>query len=235
MRLVRERPVSAALVDAGSLCDRDGDPCDLSLSQVDALRRGFPSVGLLVLCRSTVRGELLFRLGSQVTGPMRLFPDSEPVRRLLVEVDRSLEASASRQVLSALLPHVLDREVETVRRMVAGLHLRWSAERFAASNGMTRPALSQRLKGGGLLPVGRLLLWSRLLHAAVWLCEPGRSADSVGRQLEYSTGAAFRRALRVYTGATPTQVIRKGGLPFVLSRFLDDCRDGREGLLLRAS
>src|ERR671934_141929 len=46
--------------------------------------------------------------------------------------------------------------------------------------------------------------------------EPGRTGESVSRQLEYSSGAAFRRALREYTGATPTHVAERGGLEFVL-------------------
>jgi len=53
--------------------------------------------------------------------------------------------------------------------------------------------------------------------------EPGRTGESVSRQLEYSSGAAFRRALRNYVGMTPTEVRAFGGLPPVLSRFLDEC------------
>jgi AraC-like DNA-binding protein len=68
--------------------------------------------------------------------------------------------------------------------------------------------------------VGHFLLWVRLFHAGHWLTEPGRTGESISRQLEYSSGAAFRRALRHYTGATPTQVRERGGLPFVLGCFL---------------
>jgi hypothetical protein len=45
----------------------------------------------------------------------------------------------------------------------------------------------------------------------------------VSRQLEYSSGAAFRRALRTYVGATPTEVKEQGGLRLVLGSFLDAC------------
>jgi AraC-like DNA-binding protein len=63
-----------------------------------------------------------------------------------------------------------------------------------------------------------------VLHAARWLEEPGRTGESVSRQLEYSSGAAFRRALKHYTGATPREVVDAGGLSFVLSRFIESCR-----------
>jgi AraC-like DNA-binding protein len=61
------------------------------------------------------------------------------------------------------------------------------------------------------------------MHAGLWLSEPGRTGESVSRQLEYSSGAAFRRALKHYTGATPTETVERGGLDFVLSCFLRAC------------
>jgi AraC-like DNA-binding protein len=75
----------------------------------------------------------------------------------------------------------------------------------------------------GLPSAGQLLVWAKLLHASRWLGDPGRSAESVSRQLEYSSGAAFRRALRTFVGATPTEVVTEGGLRFILGRFLDEC------------
>jgi hypothetical protein len=42
----------------------------------------------------------------------------------------------------------------------------------------------------------------------------------VSRQLEYSSGAAFRRALKNYTGATPKLVVARGGMPFILGHFI---------------
>jgi AraC-like DNA-binding protein len=97
---------------------------------------------------------------------------------------------------------------------------------LASTAGLSRPHLSVCLKAAGLPSVGHLLVWARLLHAARWLTDPGRSAESVSRQLDYSSGAAFRRALRSYTGATPTEVIEAGGLPYLLDRFLTRCGIG---------
>jgi hypothetical protein len=81
-----------------------------------------------------------------------------------------------------------------------------------------------RLKELGLPSTGHLLTWARLLHAGRWLEEPGRTGESVSRQLEYSSGAAFRRALRQYTGARPREVSDGGGLAFVLGRFIASCK-----------
>mgnify|MGYP006180107401 CR=1 FL=1 len=104
-----------------------------------------------------------------------------------------------------------------------GALLGWQADDLAAHAGWTRAHLSVRLKALGLPSAGHLLLWAKLLHAGRWLAEPGRSAESVSRQLEYSSGAAFRRALKLYTGATPTEVSEGGGLAFVLRRLFERC------------
>ena len=56
-----------------------------------------------------------------------------------------------------------------------------------------------------------------------WAAANTRSAESISRQLEYSSGAAFRRALYNYVGATPTAVKHGGGVRLVLRRFLDAC------------
>ena len=93
--------------------------------------------------------------------------------------------------------------------------------------GLSRPHLSVCLKEFGLPSAGHLMGWVRLLHAGRWLSDPGRSAESVSRQLDYSSGAAFRRALRAYVGATPSRVAEGGGLGFVLERFLRRCGLGR--------
>ena len=63
----------------------------------------------------------------------------------------------------------------------------------------------------------------RRVVAGCWLSEPGRTGESVSRQLEYANGSTFRRALRNYVGATPTEVREEGGLSLVLSRFLNRC------------
>jgi AraC-like DNA-binding protein len=126
-------------------------------------------------------------------------------------------------VTRAFSPYLASRELDTVRFAMDRVHQRLSAEHFATALGLSRPFLSERLKASGLPSAGHLLTWARLLHAGFWLEEPGRTGESVSRQLEYSSGAAFRRALKLYTGATPTEVARDGGLGFVLARLFEKC------------
>ena len=56
-----------------------------------------------------------------------------------------------------------------------------------------------------------------MLHAAHWLPDPGRSGESVGRQLEFANGSTFRRALRNTLMATPTEIADGGGLGMAIA------------------
>ena len=143
---------------------------------------------------------------------------------MLVGFDRSTEALVTR-ALSAYLP---SRETLAVRLALRGAQLGWTTGELAARAGLTRAHLSVRLKAAGLPSAGHLLVWAKLLHAGRWLGDPGRTGESVSRQLEYSDGSAFRRALRNYTGATPMGIRDAGGLKPVLDAFLSTCGLGRQ-------
>ena len=219
-RLVRERPVTAAVVDQDAL-----DRAETGWAALGRLERSFPRLGMVFLHRSGVtEAARLFDLGRRrsVEHLMLLGLDqleSQLVRSLAHAVEGGATATVSRE-LSRHLPR---QELLAVHRAMDAVHLRWGADHFAEAVGLSRPFLSEVFKGRGLPSVGHLLLWTRLLHAAYWLPEPGRTGESVSRQLEYSSGPAFRRALKHYTGATPTQVIARGGLEFVLGCFLWSC------------
>src|SRR5688572_7562491 len=216
VRMVRDRPITTALVDLG-----EGTGVEERLLELRAL---FPHLGLVLMARRHDNPVALFRLGRAGIRNLILLSveslEGELSRTLLKASEDGTAALVTRR-LSAYLPR---RELWIVRRALDGVHLRWSADEFAARAGLSRPHLSVRLKELGLPSTGHLLTWAKLLHAGRWLEEPGRTGESVSRQLEYSSGAAFRRALKQYTGATPREVTDAGGLTFVLARFVESCR-----------
>ena len=221
LRVVRERPVTVALVDLAGL-ERVED-------RLVEFRTAFPYLGLVLMARRHDDPVALFRLGrAGIRNLLLLSVDhlERDLPRTLAQADEEGTTSLVARRLSAYLPR---RELRAVRHALDGIHERWTADDFASQLGVSRPHLSVRMKRIGLPSTGHLLTWARLLHAARWLEEPGRTGESVSRQLEYSSGAAFRRALREYTGATPTQVAERGGLDFVLARFIERCglRPGR--------
>lgn len=217
-RLVRERPATVGVVELGSVGTGGS-----AVGRLRRFRSSFPGLGLVVLIQQHRDPGVLFRLGSVGIRNVLLL-DVDGVDRFLVRsVGRALERGVTSLVTRAVSAYLPVRELEAVRAALDGVHRRWSAEEFAGHVGLTRPFLSECFKEWGLPSVGRLLLWTRLLHAGYWLPDPGRTGESVSRQLEYSNGSAFRRALRNRTGATPTEVVEAGGFPFVLRHFLDAC------------
>lgn len=212
-RLVRERPVSLVALDLGLLPGRE-------VGELVAFRRAFPSIPVLVLADGR-DPRLLFELGQARPEDVVVMPaEGSPLelRRAQVRaLDRGQAAWVARR-LGLLAGPSLAR---VVRGALELTHRCWDTDRFCRSFGLSRPVLGERLRAVGLPPAGHLLLWSRLLHAGSWLPDPGRSGESVSRQLEYANGAVFRRALRNATGMTPTRVIEAGGLGAVYEAFAE--------------
>jgi len=219
---VRERPVTCAILDEAFL-----PPLGRPAGALAELRERFPSVAVVWLARPGSDPRDLLRLGQAGVDRLLLVPVDDVERDVGGSVGRALGRGTAALVTREVSPYLPPRSVAAVRLALDEVHRRLSADDFAGRMDLSRPHLSVCLRAAGLPSAGHLLVWVRLLHAGRWLADPGRSAESVSRQLDYSSGAAFRRALREYLGATPTQVAREGGLAFVLGCFLKRC--GLEG------
>jgi AraC-like DNA-binding protein len=216
--LVRERPSTAVVIDSKAL--PAGVEPDMAVGE---LRRRYPSVAILLIVRSGADPLALFRLGRAGVGGLVLLPLDALALEVGPATRKALATGTVAMVTRAVSPSVPAWETAALRAALEAVQRGWSTEDLAAHLGLTRPHLSVRLKHVGLPSAGQLLIWAKLLHAGRWLTDPGRSAESVSRQLDYSSGAAFRRALRVSLGCTPTALKEAGGLAFVLRRFLDSC------------
>lgn len=216
--LVRERPATVAIVDSAAL------PGHLTEdAAVGELRRRYPSLAVLLIVRRGADPVSLFRLGRAGLSNLLLLPADALEEEFARAVGAVLAGSTTSLVTRAVSAAVPARETGAIRLALEAVQRGWSTEELAARLGITRPHLSVRLKQVGLPSAGHLLIWAKMLHASRWLTDPDRSAESVSRQLEYSSGAAFRRALRTYVGVTPTELKEHGGLRLVLRRFLDAC------------
>ena len=214
-RVVRERPTTGAIVDLEAVSTFPSQDRVLA-----GLRARFPRLALVLLLREFRDPFTLFRLGRAGIENLVVLPAEDFHRALPRTLAHARLGGATSFVVRGLSPFLPRWELTVARLAMDSVHHRWSAEDFAAKVGLTRPHLSERFKRVGLPSVGHFLLWTRLFHAGLWLEEPGRTGESVGRQLEYSSGAAFRRALKLYTGATPTEVRRHGGIQLVYRCFL---------------
>lgn len=224
---IRERPVACAILDEACL-----PPLGRPAGALAELRARFPSVSVVWLARPVSDPRDLLRLGREGVDRLLLVPVDDVEREVGASVGRALGRGTEALVTREVSPYLPARSLAAVRQALDDVHRRPSADDFARRLGLSRPHLSVCLRASGLPSVGHLMVWARLLHAGRWLSDPGRSAESVSRQLDYSSGAAFRRALLAYVDATPTQVARGGGLPVILNSFLRRCglaREGRQG------
>ncbi len=216
--LVRDRPVTCVVLD-DAVSSRAGGLG----SAVTDMRALFPSVACVVVARPLSDPRALVRLGRARVENLVLVPQDVLEDGLARELGAALRHGTVSLVTRALSPYLPARETRALKSALDAVQYGWGTEALAGHVGLSRPHMSVCLKEAGLPSAGHLMVWARLLHAGRWLPDPGRSAESVARQLEYSSGAAFRRALRNYTGATPTEVIESGGFFFVLEKFLGAC------------
>jgi len=224
LRLVRERPVTGVVVDEAAVSGRPGG----IPGAVSEIRMHFPSVSLVFLAGPRTDPHTLLRLGREGIDSLVLLSPEGLLQSLPGACAQAYRRSVPSLVARRVSPYLPMWEARVLRMALDGVVRGWSAEDLAGRLCLSRPHLSERLKDAGLPSAGRLLVWGRLLHAGRWLEDPGRTAESVSRQLDYSSGAAFRRALRNYLGTTPTETRARGGLDFVLDRFLADCSLDRD-------
>lgn len=222
--LVRERPATCVILDESALPTSMG--ADGSITE---LRADFPSLAQILVARPFTDPYMLFRLGRAGIDNLVLVNLDHLEREIPRAVARAAARGAYALVARIVSPYLPAREMRAIHLAFEGAQLGWSTGDLAERAGWTRPHLSVRLKAVGLPSAGHLLVWTRLLLAAQWLGDPGRTAESISRQLDYSSGAAFRRALRNYVRATPTAIRGAGGLSFVLDRFLEASGFGRMG------
>jgi AraC-like DNA-binding protein len=95
---------------------------------------------------------------------------------------------------------------------------------IAQAFGMSVSTLERRCERWGMPTPGRTLLWLRVLFGIRWLLEPGRSVESVAGQLGYSSGAAFRRAVKATVGGRPTPLRSARGFEHAIELFLSEFR-----------
>ncbi len=218
LHLIRERPVTCVLLDETALRNSAG-----AAGAIAELRASFPSLSQILIARPEMDPFALLGLGRAGVDGLILVRLDDLEHDVEAVVAKALTMGTEALVVRAMSPYLPARSLQALRLSLEGVQHRWNAGGLARTAGLSQPHLSVCLKAAGLPSVGHLMVWARLLHAARWLTDPGRSAESVSRQLDYSSGAAFRRALRSYVGATPTQTIEAGGLPFLLDRFLARC------------
>ena len=103
-----------------------------------------------------------------------------------------------------------------------------STTRLAATAGMHERTLRKYCEHAKLPSPQWIIGWARLLIAAFYLEEPGRTIGNVAELLEYPSPSALRNQIRRYTGASPS-AIRAHSMTTSLCRLLEATSVSRSG------
>jgi AraC-like DNA-binding protein len=92
---------------------------------------------------------------------------------------------------------------------------------------ITPRTLSRWCRKAGLPPPKRLLAWMRILLAAEFLDDPGRSVTAVALSCGYAADSSLRLALRRFTNQSPTELRERGAFDAASKVFLEALAEAR--------
>ena len=215
LRLVKVRPAVAAVADLHAERGKDG------VLRIYRFAERFPLTPILVF--GNLDGRDIFRLGK--AGATDVVPEGDASNAPLLEemMGDALADQLAERLDERLRSKVRQEGRALVRTATARIADGVQVPDLAAAHGISVSTLERRCEQWGLTTPGRLLLWLRILYGLQWLLEPGRSVESVAGQLGYSSGAAFRRAIKATVGGRPTPLRNRAAFDSALETFASEC------------
>jgi AraC-like DNA-binding protein len=214
-QLVKDQPVSVAVADLHAERGKDG------ALRVYRFARRFPMTPILVW--GALEGRDLYRLGKAGASDV-VFSSDATNTGLITELVGEATMDEMAADLDARLEDRVGPDGRALVRTAAGLiPTGVQVPDLAAAMGVSVSTLERRCERWGLPTPGHLLLWLRIVYGLRWLLEPGRSVESVARQLGYSSGAAFRRAIKVTVGGRPTPLRNTAGVAAAVDGLVAAC------------
>ncbi len=214
-RVVKQVPAAAAIADLHAERGKDG------VLRIYRFARRYPHTPILVW--GNLDGRDLFRLGKAGATEVVITGDGANADLLTEMLHEATADHIAARVDHELRPHVGPDARAVVRTAAIGIPESIQVPDLADAHGLSVSTLERRCQEWGLTTPGRVLLWLRIIYGLDWLLEPGRSVESVAGQLGYSSGAAFRRAIKVTVGGQPTPLRNPDGLRAAIEGFMKDC------------
>lgn len=214
-RAVKREPAVAAVADLHAEPGKDG------VLRIYRFARRYPHTPILVW--GDLDGRELFRLGKAGATEVVLAGDATNSELLAELVSDATEDHIATRIDRMLAARVGTEARALVRSATVGIREAIQVPDLADAHGLSVSTLERRCQEWGLTTPGRILLWLRIIYGLDWLLEPGRSVESVGGQLGYSSGAAFRRAIKVTVGGRPTPLRNPDGVSAAVNGFVEDC------------
>ena len=214
-RIVRNQPVSAAIADAHAEVRKDG------VLRVFRFSERFPRTPLVVW--GDYSGRDLYRLGKAGCTQLVLTQDMGDGELVREVVGAAAAQGCPNELLDPLAGRLDAQAMNIVAYALTHVPAHIQVPGLAQAFDLSISTLERRLEQRSLPTPGRMLLWLRVLYGLYWLQEPGRSVESVAAQLGYSSGAAFRRAIRATIGTRPTTLRTRSGMTRAIEMFLAEC------------
>jgi AraC-like DNA-binding protein len=200
--------------------DIAGSPISPSLPSLRRLRRGYPTLCLIIASDFSGREMDLYHLGRlNVDGVIRL-EDRPSARDILSLVENSIAAALATHVAHTATGDHPPLVQEAVRWAIEHADNRPQVSELAAALAMSPRAFLREMKALDFGPPRALLLWGRLIRASHLLERSSQSVESIAFRLGYSTGGALGKALKRHVGHSPTELLECGGLACTLEVFL---------------
>lgn len=203
----------------GCLVDADAPSREEALSALVRIRRRHPDIALVVWAEIHHTDLELARLGAlgvdEVLQAHRP-PWASGIRRA---TEQALEAARARRAVRVLGGRIPPTVAAAVLWAVEHASRAPTVGGMAAALGLTSRDLRVALSRAGLPTPSRLLVWGRLIQAGALVAWDGRTAEEASLRVGYATAAALSRAMRREVAASPGEVARRGGLPFVVQRL----------------
>jgi AraC-like DNA-binding protein len=217
-RHVRRHPVSAAVMDLHAETRKDG------ALRVFRFTQRFPLTPLIVW--GDADGRELFRLGKAGAADVIISRDADDSALVREIIDRVLSRGVWSALEARLQPIIDPDALDVIRYATDHIAEQVQVPELAQAFEVSISTLERRCERWRIPTPGRLLLWLRVLHGLRWLAEPGRSVESVGQQLGYSSGAAFRRALKATIDGAASAQRQPDLFDHAMNLFVSECVSG---------
>ena len=212
---VKREPAIAAVADLHAEPGKDG------ALRVLRFHRRYPRTPLLVW--GDLDGRDLFRIGKAGAFDVALTTDADNPTLISETLAGVATDHVAERVDRALRPRIGADGRNLVQTAARGIPDGVQVPKLAEDNGYSVSTLERRCQEWGLTTPGRVLLWLRIIYGLNWLLEPGRSVESVASQIGYSSGAAFRRAVKVTLSNGARSMRKPEGLDIAIEGFARDC------------
>jgi AraC-like DNA-binding protein len=209
--------------------DVEGTPAAPVVARV---RSAFPYTPVLVFCPISPLSAPDILAAARAGASGLIVRDSGDFGTALVTaLDAADDESAARRILAELGP-LPDEARAAVEFCLSNARRRLTVDDVAAALGVHRKTLAARLARAGMPSPLALVGWCRLLLAARFISEGGRSLESVAVQLEFPSASALRNMLARYTGLKPQELRGTDGMRLVAAawrRTVEPDADGHAG------